>query len=140
MFKGVRRVLASGGQSGSLVFVASPRVRVGVDSRMSGQLIGSAESFCASRERASVRLLARMRSDVASLMLEPVKCLIAQRTLVRPREFCPLVLHVIMLHSHSHGIHHRSEVALIHGGESLVVLKRHGPVECWRETGLLRRR
>jgi hypothetical protein len=105
---------------------------------MSCQLVRPAESFCAAGKRASMGLLARMRSDVSSLVLEPVKCLITQRTFVRPGQFCPLILHVIMLHGHRHRVHHSGEVAVIHGGKSFVILKRHGPVEGRRKSGLLR--
>lgn len=79
-------------------------------------------------------LLARVRSDVAGLVLEAVESLFAQRTLVGTRKLCPLILHVIV--AHIHGRHQGTQIAtvadvvvVIHGGEPFVLLERHGPVD-----------
>jgi hypothetical protein len=49
---------------------------------VTGQLVGSAEALGASGESAGMGLLARVRSDVSSLMLEAVEGLVAQGALV----------------------------------------------------------
>lgn len=91
-----RRVLShdascSCGGGGYMLLVATPRVRVVVYSRVPGELVGSTEALGASRERAGVRLLARVRADMASLVFKAVEGLLAQRTLVRAWEVVALV-------------------------------------------------
>ena len=73
-----------GGSGGSmlLLLVASSRVGVVVYPRVPGELVGPAESFGASGERACMGLLAGMGADVTGLVLEAVEGLLAQRTLV----------------------------------------------------------
>lgn len=51
---------------------------------MAGQLVRAGEALEAAGEVALVGLFARVCSDVAGLVLEPVEGLLAQRTLVRP--------------------------------------------------------
>ena len=58
--------------------------RVRVDPRVAGQLVRAGEALEATGEVALVGLLARVCSDVAGLVLEPVERLLAERTLVRP--------------------------------------------------------
>jgi hypothetical protein len=48
------------------------------------QFVGARKTFCASGEGAGMRLLARVSSDVASLVLQTVEGLVAQRALVGP--------------------------------------------------------
>lgn len=67
-----------------LLALASPRVWVVVYPRVSSQFVGARKTFCASGKGASMRLLARVGSDVASLVLQTVKGLIAQRAFVGP--------------------------------------------------------
>lgn len=74
-----------------MLLVATPRVRVVMYPRMSGELVGSTEALRASGERAGVRLLARMCADMASLVFKAVEGLLAQRTLVRAWEVVALV-------------------------------------------------
>ena len=62
--------------------VAGKRVRV--DPRVPGQLVRAGEALEAPGEVALVGLFARVCSDVAGLVLEPVERLLAQRTLVGP--------------------------------------------------------
>ena len=73
-----------------------------MDSGVSGQLVGSREAFCASRELTGVWLLASVCSNVSGLMLKAVEGLIAEWTLVWSRQILSLVL---MLTS-DHGGHH----------------------------------
>jgi hypothetical protein len=70
--------------SGMLLTLASPRVWVVVYPRVSSQFVRARKSLCASRKGAGVRLLARMGSDVASLVLQTVESLVAERALVGP--------------------------------------------------------
>lgn len=56
---------------------------VSVYSEMAGQLVRAGEAFRTPVERAAVRFLSRVCSDVSSLVLEPVERLFAERTLVR---------------------------------------------------------
>lgn len=48
------------------------------------QLVRARESLCAAGKGAGVRLLARVGSDVASLVLQAVEGLVAERALVGP--------------------------------------------------------
>ena len=74
------------GSGCDMLLVAATRVGVVVDARVTRQLVGSAEALGAARELAGVRLFARVRPDVAGLVLEAVEGLVAQRTLVRARQ------------------------------------------------------
>lgn len=71
---------------GGMLLVATSRVGVVVDARMTSQLIGTAEALCAARELAGVRLLASVSADVTSLVLEAVEGLVTQGALVRTRQ------------------------------------------------------
>lgn len=75
-----------GGSGGDMLLVAATRIGIVVDAGMASQFIGTAESLGAARELAGVRLLASVRSDMASLVFEAVKGLVAQRALVWARE------------------------------------------------------
>ena len=75
-----------------LLAFAPPRVWVVVDSRVAGELVGSAEAFCAAGELAAVRLLARVGADVPGLVLQAVKGLLADGTLVGARQVLALVV------------------------------------------------
>ena len=75
-----------------------------------------------------------MRSDVASLVLKTVEGLVTQGALIRTRQLCSLILHVIVLHRHRG--HHSGEVAVIHAGKSFVILERHRPVKGRRKSRL----
>lgn len=73
-------VLASGcgcGDCEVLSLVATPRVGVVVNSRVTGQLIGAREALRATRELAGMGLFTSMRADMASLVLETVEGAIA---------------------------------------------------------------
>jgi hypothetical protein len=67
-----------------LLAFATSRVRVVVDPRVSSELVGSAEALGAAWELAGVRLLAGMGADVPGLVLQAVKGLLADGTLVGP--------------------------------------------------------
>ena len=69
---------------GSLV--ASTRVGVVVNSRVTGELVGSGELLAAARELAGMRLLTSVSANVSRLVLKTVEGLVAERALVRPRE------------------------------------------------------
>lgn len=69
---------------------------------MAGQLVGSAESFRAARELASMRFLSSVRTNMARLMLETVEGLVAKGTLVRTRQI--RTVFVLVLHC-AHGRH-----------------------------------
>lgn len=81
---------SGGGGSGSssqvLGLVAAARVGVVVDSRVARELVRTAEALRAAGELASVRLLARVRPNVTSLVLETVEGTVAERTFVGPGE------------------------------------------------------
>ena len=68
------------------------------------QLIGARKSFCAARKGAGVRLLSGVGSDVASLVLQTVKGLVAERALVRPWEILSGLLRLLrgVLEQRSH--------------------------------------
>lgn len=66
--------------------VASPRVRVVVNTGVAGELIRARELLAAAGELAGMRLLASVSADVSSLMLETVEGLVAERALVRSRQ------------------------------------------------------
>lgn len=85
----VRSSGSDGTGSGGMLFVAPSRVWVGVDSRVAGEFVGATEALCASGMLADVRLLTRVGANVTRLMLETMKGLVAQRTLVRTRQIAP---------------------------------------------------
>lgn len=89
------------------VLIAS-RVRVGVDTRVPRQFIGARELFGTSGERAIMGFFSRMGTNVASLMLEPMKRLVAHGALVGP------LSRVLLLCLQHHG----ERWAKIEGGES----------------------
>lgn len=82
----------SGSRGGDMLLVSASRVGVVVYPRVPGELVGPAEALRASGEGAGVRLLARVGANMASLVLEAVEGLLAQRALVRAREVVPLVV------------------------------------------------
>ena len=94
----------SGGSSGGngMLLVASARVGVIVYSRVSSQLVGSAEALGAAGKLARVWLLARVGANVSRLMFKAVKSLVAQRTLVWTRQVRTMIL-VLRLHRMRHG-------------------------------------
>lgn len=61
----------------NMLLVSATRVGVVVNARVSGQFVGPAESFRTAGKLTGMRFLASVRSDVARLMLEPVKRLVA---------------------------------------------------------------
>lgn len=69
---------------------------------MASQLVGPAESFRATGELASMRLLSSVGTNVASLVLETMEGLIAERTFVRTRQI--RTMFVLVLHC-AHGRH-----------------------------------
>lgn len=66
-----------------LTLVATTRVGVVVDSRVSGQFIGARKLFAATRELAGVWLLTRVSADMSCLVFEAMECLVTERTFVR---------------------------------------------------------
>jgi hypothetical protein len=69
-----------------LALVASSRVGVVVNTRVTSELVGAGELFAASGELAGVRLLASVSSDVAGLVFQTMEGLLAKGALVRPRQ------------------------------------------------------
>jgi hypothetical protein len=69
-----------------MTLVAPARVGVVVYPRVTSKLVRARKLLRATRELASVRFLARMSTDMPSLMLEAMKGLIAERALVGARE------------------------------------------------------
>lgn len=69
-----------------LTLVATTRVGVVVDSRVSGEFIGARKLFATTRELAGVWLLARVSADMSCLVFKAVECLITERTFVRARK------------------------------------------------------
>lgn len=65
-----------------LALGASPRVGVAVYPRVPRELVRARELLAASREVASVRLLASVRPDVPRLVLQTVEGLVTERALV----------------------------------------------------------
>ena len=72
--------------SGMLLAFASPRVWIVVYPGVSSEFVRARKSLCASRESAGVWLLSSVGSNVASLVLQTVEGLVAERALVRPRK------------------------------------------------------
>lgn len=89
--------------SSDMLFVAAPRVGVAVDARVAGQLVGAAEAFGASRELTAMWLLARVGADVARLVLETVKGLVAERALVGTGEVGAVGVILMLHHVDGHG-------------------------------------
>lgn len=114
-----------------MILVAPPRVGVGVDARVPGELVGPAEAFCASGIPADMRLLASVGADVPGLVLQAVEGLVTERALVRPGELCPLVVHVL-LRAADHGVK-STQAALVHGVIPLVFAVMIGHGSGWEE-------
>lgn len=90
--------LGSGSEGGLLlILVASSRIGVCMNPRVTSKLIRAAEPFRTSWECAAMRLLPSMCADVSSLMLKSVECLITERALVGPRKLWPSILHCVLL-------------------------------------------
>lgn len=70
-----------------LALVSPPRVGIVVNTRMSRQLVRAGELLRATGELAGVRLLSGVRSNVPGLVFEAMEGLVAERALVRTREF-----------------------------------------------------
>lgn len=70
----------------SMLALAPPRVGVVVYSRVPGELIGARETFCATREGASMGLLSGVGTDVTGLVLQTVEGLVTKRTFVGTRK------------------------------------------------------
>lgn len=76
-----------GGRGGKMLGLVIPSgIRVVVDSRVTGELIGATKAFGAARELAGMRLLTRVRANVSGLMLQAVEGTVAKGALVRARE------------------------------------------------------
>lgn len=60
-----------------MLLVTAPRVWVAMNSRMTSQLVGSAEAFGAAWKLACVRFLARVCADVSRLMFQTVEGFVA---------------------------------------------------------------
>ena len=92
----IRIQVASRSSSGQVVLlvslVAPSRVRVVVNARVAGELVGAAEAFRAAGELAGVRFLTGVRPDVSSLMLQSMERTVTERTFVRTRQFGTLFL------------------------------------------------
>jgi hypothetical protein len=69
-----------------LSLVASPRVGVVVDARMTSEFVGAGEFLGAARELASMRLLASVCANVPGLVLKAVEGLLTEWTLVWSRK------------------------------------------------------
>lgn len=61
--------------------------RVGMNSKMSSELVGSTEPLGAAFKGAGMRFLARVSSQMPRLMLQSIKSAIAHRAFVRPERF-----------------------------------------------------
>lgn len=66
--------------------VVTTGVWIGMDSRVSGQLIGSRELLGTAWKGTGMGFLSGMGTNMASLVLQTVERLVADRALVRPRE------------------------------------------------------
>lgn len=84
-----------------LILVFSSRIWIGMDSRVSSQLIWSWKTFVTTRECTRVRFLARMSSDVSSLVLQTVESFITHWTFVRT-----VAIRAFALEGGFLGIHH----------------------------------
>lgn len=73
---------SGGGRCEVLSLVAAARVGVVVDARMASEFVGTAEAFSATRELAGMRLLASVRPNMTSLVLQAVESPVAKRTFV----------------------------------------------------------
>lgn len=94
--------------------MAPSGVRVVVDARVTGQLVGAREALGAAGELAGVRLLARMRADVPRLVLEAVEGLVTEGAFVGARQVGAL----LAVRSWGHGGHHADRS---HFGVALVL-------------------
>ena len=68
--------VGSGSSGSDMLLVTPPGVGVVVYPRVTGEFVGTAEAFGASRECASMGFLSSVRPDMASLMLETVEGLV----------------------------------------------------------------
>ena len=81
--------------------VGSARVWVAVNARMPCQLVGATEALRAARKLAGMWFFAGMGANVPRLVLQPMKSLVAERTLVGARQLMRpvagglLALHVV---------------------------------------------
>lgn len=91
----------SSGSGSCMLLVASSGVWVVVDARVSRQLVRPAEAFGAARKLARVWLFTRVRANVSCLVLETVKGLVAQGTLVWTWQIRSVV--ILRLHIVRHG-------------------------------------
>lgn len=101
-----------------MILVTPPRVGVGVDSRVSGELVRPAEAFCASWIPANVGLLASVRADVPRLVLKSMERLVTERALVRSGKLCSLVVHILLRAADQRV--KSTQAALVHGVVPLV--------------------
>jgi hypothetical protein len=92
--------------------------------RVPGELIGAAEAFRASSKGTGMRLLASVRPDMAGLMLETVKGLLAQRALVGTWQVLASVVlgGLSILQERSHEAHGGSGHGLVGRGRGLLSL------------------
>jgi len=90
----------------SMLALAPSRVRVVVDSGVSGELVRARETFCATGESAGMGLLSRVSADVTGLVLQPVEGLVTEGALVRTGEvLARLLLGLLLLQEGSHEAH-----------------------------------
>jgi hypothetical protein len=108
-----------------VLFVGTTGVGVGVDTGVTGELIRTRESLCASGECTRVRLLSSVCPDVSGLVLETVERLLAQRTLVGSRKLGAVVAHPVKWHSHARHHGGKLRVLVTKVGRSLVVRVCH---------------
>jgi hypothetical protein len=96
-----------GSDGGRMLLVAPAGVGVVVDPRMPSEFVGSAEALRASREGTSMRLLASVGADMASLVFQAMEGLLTERTFVRAREISrgPLVVLLGVLKKRRHQAH-----------------------------------
>jgi hypothetical protein len=67
-----------------LSLVAATRVGIIVNARMASEFVGTAEALRTTGELAGMRLLAGVRPDMTSLMLQAVEGPVAERTFIGP--------------------------------------------------------
>jgi hypothetical protein len=113
--------------------VASTRVRVVVNSRVTGELVGSGELLAAARELAGVRLLAGVSADMSRLVLKTVEGLVAERALVRAREFARGALGGLGTGKRAVGLNDGDCC----GSHVSVTLLRSAAITAWRDRRLL---
>lgn len=82
----------------AILAIVTTGVWVGMDSRVSSQLIGSRKLLCTAWKGTRVRFLSSMGSNMASLVLQTMERLVADRALVRPGELCFLWGSAVSVH------------------------------------------